>query len=176
MTAAAARLREPLRAPVLVGLAGAVLAAALLAQDPHAGGWPGCVFLRLTGIPCPGCGGLRASHDLLTADLGAALSTNAYAVLTAALVAIGYAAWLAAAVRGRAVFDGKGRCRSCHVGPNFTDEILHNTGLAKLGAPSKTGAVKTPTLRAIRLTAPYFHDGSAATLAESGMAAVTPTM
>ena len=62
-----------------------------------------CPVLALTGVPCPACGGLRATHDLLTGDVPAALSSNAYAVLTIALAALAYAAWLAAAARGRRV-------------------------------------------------------------------------
>ena len=32
---------------------------------------------------------------------------------------------------GLKVFRGKGGCTSCHVGPNLTDEALHNTGVGK---------------------------------------------
>src|SRR6185503_10794321 len=70
---------------------------------------------------------------------------------------------------GLAIFRGKGNCTACHVGPNLTDERLHNTGvawregkLADLGAGQ--GNFKTPTLRDISRTAPYMHDGSLATL------------
>lgn len=89
----------PLRAPVLVGAGGVALSAALLVRDPHApGAWPPCPFLALTGVPCPGCGGLRAVHDLLTGDLVGALSSNAWAVLTAVLCVGTYAAWLVSRV------------------------------------------------------------------------------
>jgi cytochrome c peroxidase len=73
--------------------------------------------------------------------------------------------------RGLQVFRGKGRCAACHVGPTFTDERLHNTGvawkddrLADEGAGQ--GNFKTPTLREVERTAPYMHDGSMATLEE----------
>jgi cytochrome c peroxidase len=70
---------------------------------------------------------------------------------------------------GLAVFRGKGNCTACHVGPNFSDERLHNTGVAwregKFADPGAgQGNFKTPTLREIGRTAPYMHDGSAATL------------
>jgi mono/diheme cytochrome c family protein len=77
----------------------------------------------------------------------------------------------AAAARGRQVFDGAGRCASCHQGTNFTDV---NSG--KLHAPAETGsdpryaartankAYRTTPLRALWQHAPYFHDGSAKTL------------
>src|SRR5205085_80684 len=63
---------------------------------------------------------------------------------------------------------GKANCSACHSGPSFTDNAFHNIGA--LGddpgrhAISKSagdkGAFKTPTLREIGLSAPYFHDGS----------------
>ena len=31
---------------------------------------------------------------------------------------------------GLQIFRGKANCTACHVGPNFTDEALHNTGVA----------------------------------------------
>jgi cytochrome c peroxidase len=78
--------------------------------------------------------------------------------------------------RGLQIFRGKGNCSACHVGPNFTDEKLHNTGIAwtptanstSAGSYTDTGAghgdFKTPTLREGARTAPYMHDGSLATL------------
>lgn len=70
---------------------------------------------------------------------------------------------------GLSVFRGKGNCFACHIGPNFTDERFHNTGvawadgkLADIGAGR--GDFKTPTLREVALTAPYMHDGSLRTL------------
>ena len=79
--------------------------------------------------------------------------------------------------RGYQVFNDpeKGNCAVCHSAPNFTDNGFHNIGLAPAGEPdigrykirkvaSMKGAFKTPTLRDIELTGPYFHDGSATTL------------
>jgi cytochrome c peroxidase len=79
--------------------------------------------------------------------------------------------------RGFRVFadPAKGNCASCHAAPNFTDNGFHNIGLKAGSQPdagrfniravaSMKGAFKTPTLRDIELTAPYFRDGSAATL------------
>ncbi len=76
--------------------------------------------------------------------------------------------------RGMELFLGKANCSSCHVGPNFTDEKFHNTGVAlgtqDVGRFAVTGrapdrrAFKTPTLRNVSRTAPYMHDGSIATL------------
>ena len=72
---------------------------------------------------------------------------------------------------GLQLFRGKANCTACHVGPNFTDERLHNTGVAwhdgKFTDPGAgQGNFKTPTLREISRTAPYMHDGSIVTLEE----------
>src|SRR5262249_36913694 len=80
---------------------------------------------------------------------------------------------------GLQVFRGKGNCTACHIGPNFSDEQFHNTGVAwRAGQfsdegrfaissnPRDHGAFKTPTLREVARTAPYMHDGSLATLEE----------
>jgi cytochrome c peroxidase len=72
---------------------------------------------------------------------------------------------------GLELFRGKGNCGACHIGPNFTDERFHNTGVAwRDGALADVGAgrgdFKTPTLREVGLTAPYMHDGSLKTLEE----------
>ena len=72
---------------------------------------------------------------------------------------------------GLEIFRGKGRCTSCHVAPTFTDERLHNTGVAWRDSHPKdegggNGTFKTPTLREVARTAPYMHDGSIATLSE----------
>jgi cytochrome c peroxidase len=80
-------------------------------------------------------------------------------------------------VRGFDLFVGKANCAACHAAPNFTDDGFHNLGLASFAAESPDvgrfaqrplrlmkGAFKTPTLRDIEFTAPYFHDGSAQTL------------
>jgi cytochrome c peroxidase len=80
--------------------------------------------------------------------------------------------------RGYQVFADpkRGNCAACHSGANFTDNGFHNIGIAKADGrfdegrfkvrpvASMKGAFKTPTLRDVELTAPYFHDGSAATL------------
>lgn len=80
-------------------------------------------------------------------------------------------------IRGFKLFTGKANCEICHSAPNFTDNGFHNIGLASFGkdnpdmgrwmqrkVKSMQGAFKTPTLRDVEHTAPYFHDGSAATL------------
>lgn len=48
--------------------------------DPHRPGalFPACPFKLLTGWNCPACGGLRMTHDLLHADLSAAVVDNVF--------------------------------------------------------------------------------------------------
>jgi cytochrome c peroxidase len=81
--------------------------------------------------------------------------------------------------RGWKIFDEKAQCSNCHAGVLFTDLQYHNVGigmdkpepdLGRFNATKKEedkGAFKTPTLRDIAKSAPYFHDGSAATLEEA---------
>ncbi len=80
-----------------------------------------------------------------------------------------------AALEGFALFMGKGKCFKCHDGFNFSYESFENIGLGSedLGVyelnknPIWYGAFKTPTLREVADTAPYFHDGSVHTLEEA---------
>jgi mono/diheme cytochrome c family protein len=84
---------------------------------------------------------------------------------------------VAAAARGQAVFNGVGRCGSCHIPPTYTDvlsgpdptvPLLHDPD--EVGADdryamrSATKQYRTTPLRALWQHPPYFHDGSAATL------------
>jgi cytochrome c peroxidase len=82
--------------------------------------------------------------------------------------------------RGFALFHGKARCAKCHHGPLFTDHDFHNIGCDvkenwpidgaetghSLHAPHGlkqaryVGAFRTPSLRNLNHTAPYFHNGS----------------
>ncbi|BBY42714.1 hypothetical protein A5765_22470 [Mycolicibacterium celeriflavum] len=62
---------------------GALLTGALAyigIADPHrpSFGYPSCPFNALTGLYCPGCGGLRMTHDLLHGDLAAAAVDNIF--------------------------------------------------------------------------------------------------
>jgi len=82
------------------------------------------------------------------------------------------------AARGLGLFTGKGRCVNCHKGPTFSDaangeggQAFANTGVRPVAAD--TGDIlkgqarfKTPTLRNVELTGPYFHNGGQATLAQ----------
>jgi cytochrome c peroxidase len=82
------------------------------------------------------------------------------------------------AYRGWNIFQAI-KCNNCHDGVLFTDQQYHNIGIGMdqtepdpgrgkvTNKPEDTGAFKTPTLRDIARSAPYFHDGSAKTLEEA---------
>src|SRR5438094_6338391 len=80
----------------------------------------------------------------------------------------------AAAERGKVVFTSTGRCASCHLPAMvFTDVnlgVLHDpseTGMDPVRASRlKNHKYRTTPLRALLRHPPYFHDGSAATLAD----------
>lgn len=85
------------------------------------------------------------------------------------------ATWEASRARGEALFAARG-CSRCHSGPDYTDSAftspgvprLHDVGTLRPSSGSRLGGaltgIDTPTLRGLFSTAPYFHDGSAATL------------
>ena len=95
MTTQLASRPSSLREPALVGAIGAGLFTLLRFRDPHGSGSYGyCPSLLLTGIPCPGCGGLRAVNDLTHGNVVAALSSNLLAVALVALLAVAWLAWV----------------------------------------------------------------------------------
>ncbi len=91
------------------------------------------------------------------------------------------------AMRGAELFTAEAGCATCHAGVLFTDLKFHNVGIGMDADEPDTGrarvtdepvcsttedepcqgAFKTPTLRDISRSAPYFHDGSVATLEEA---------
>lgn len=82
----------------------------------------------------------------------------------------------AAAVRGRAVFEGPGKCAACHAGPTLTDANLRlhlpsevvsepePAGVPSYASRSATKMYRTAPLAGLWQHAPYFHNGTAPTL------------
>ena len=77
------------------------------------------------------------------------------------------------AVAGFRIFAERAGCATCHTPPLYSDHQFHPRGVgdesdpgrARVTADSRhSGAFKTPGLRGLLETAPYFHDGSVATL------------
>ena len=83
------------------------------------------------------------------------------------------------AIAGQKLFAGKGNCTACHTPPFYGNSTFFNIGLEHGKAKADPGrfnvtkneadrgAFKTPGLRSVELSAPYFHDGSAATLKDA---------
>jgi cytochrome c peroxidase len=80
-------------------------------------------------------------------------------------------------LKGEQVFMGKGRCAECHVPSlSFMDNNMHDLKLErfyKVGQTSNDmvaipdGPIKTFTLRGIKDSPPYLHDGRLMTLADT---------
>jgi len=97
------------------------------------------------------------------------------------------------AIAGFEIFrdSDKANCTLCHVPPLYTDTLFHNVGVGYDKTPpdpgrgkaladraqaagttdpeaqKMMGAFKTPTMRSVTETGPFFHDGRAATLEEA---------
>jgi hypothetical protein len=103
-TAPGRTTRALLRDPAIVGGVGLGAAILLHLHDPHKSGAYGyCPFLVLTGLPCPGCGGLRAVNDLTRGEVAAAVSSNLAAVCLVAFLAVSWLVWTVRRARGRDV-------------------------------------------------------------------------
>lgn len=69
--------------------------------DPNeTGHYPVCPLLSMTGLYCPGCGGLRSAHAVAHGDLAAALGANALAVVGYGIFAVVWLVWLIRVARG----------------------------------------------------------------------------
>ena len=100
--AAAPSLARRLSKPALVGAAIVGVVGVVAAIDPNQPGhYPMCPFLAITGLYCPGCGSLRALHDLAHGDPLGALSRNPFALVLFAGLAWGYLRWVRQAATGR---------------------------------------------------------------------------
>ena len=98
------QLTSDRRTVVGLGALGVGALTLLSLRDPHSSGSYGfCPFRELTGLWCPLCGGLRATHDLTQLRVGDALSSNvlAVALVAAAIAYFGY--WAVRRWRGRSV-------------------------------------------------------------------------
>jgi hypothetical protein len=106
MTASAdVALRQPPSRQLPWAIAGvSALAAAAVytyVKNPYApGAFPACMFHAGTGLYCPGCGGLRAAHELLHGDVIAALGMNPFVVLFAIPFLAVTAVWTLGAAAG----------------------------------------------------------------------------
>ena len=118
----------------------------------------------------------NGTQDLVTSKLPA---LQAYQLSLKAPAAPAGSFDMAAAGRGKLVFEGAGKCASCHSGALFTDAnmTLHppTDSMAEPESPSyaarsATKMYRTSPLKGVWQHAPYFHNGSAATLEDVGAA------
>jgi cytochrome c peroxidase len=77
--------------------------------------------------------------------------------------------------KGQEIFFGKGRCAECHVPPFYLDNRMHDLRLERFYTPATVndqrnladGPIKTFTLRGIKDSPPYHHDGRLLTLEDT---------
>jgi cytochrome c peroxidase len=67
-------------------------------------------------------------------------------------------------LRGEALFFGKARCSTCHDAPFYTDNDMHDLCVEEFYPGRAQGWIKTFSLRGIKDTPPYLHDGRLPTL------------
>jgi len=73
-----------------------------------------------------------------------------------------------AELRGERLFYGKARCSGCHPAEtHFQDNTLHDLRVERFYAGRPEGPVKTFSLRGIKDSPPYFHDGRLLTLEDA---------
>jgi cytochrome c peroxidase len=70
----------------------------------------------------------------------------------------------ASELRGEKLFHGKAQCVTCHSGPQFVDDYMHDLRVERFYAGRPEGPIKTFPLRGIKDSPPYLHDGRAPTL------------
>jgi len=70
-------------------------------------------------------------------------------------------------LRGEAIFFGKAKCSACHAPPYYTDNQMHDLRVEEFYPGRAEGWAKTFSLRGIKDSPPYFHDGRLPTLEDS---------
>jgi cytochrome c peroxidase len=78
-------------------------------------------------------------------------------------------------MRGQTLFFGKAQCATCHTAPFYTDNLMHDLKVDRFYktqtinglVATAQGPIKTFTLRGIKESPPYFHDGRLLTLEDT---------
>jgi len=78
-------------------------------------------------------------------------------------------------MRGQQLFFGKAQCATCHTPPFYTDNLMHDLKVERFYktqtinglVATAQGPIKTFTLRGIKESPPYFHDGRLLTLEDT---------
>jgi cytochrome c peroxidase len=69
--------------------------------------------------------------------------------------------------RGEKLFFGKAQCAACHPAPFYLDNQMHDLHLEQFLDEPGDGPIKTFTLRGIKDSPPYLHDGRCLTLEDT---------
>ena len=72
-----------------------------------------------------------------------------------------------AEIRGEELFFGKAKGATCHSGPAFMDQMYHDLRIERFVDEPALGPIKTFTLRGIKDSPPYLHDGRCLTLEDT---------
>jgi cytochrome c peroxidase len=70
-------------------------------------------------------------------------------------------------IAGEELFFGKAQCATCHPAPFYLDDKMHDLRLQEFLNEPGDGAIKTFTLRGIKDSPPYMHDGRCLTLEDT---------
>jgi len=70
-------------------------------------------------------------------------------------------------LRGEALFFGKAHCAACHPAPFYLDHQMHDLHLEQFLDEPGDGPIKSFTLRGIKESPPYMHDGRCLTLEDT---------
>jgi cytochrome c peroxidase len=70
-------------------------------------------------------------------------------------------------LRGEKLFFGSARCAECHPAPFYLDDKMHDLRLDEFLQEPGDGPIKTFTLRGIKESPPYLHDGRCLTLEDT---------
>lgn len=89
-----------LAGPVAVILVAVAVVVVAVVSPEEPGHYPLCPFRQLTGLACPGCGGLRAVHALVHGDVATAVHRNALLVVLLPFAVIAWVRWTRSRRRG----------------------------------------------------------------------------
>jgi cytochrome c peroxidase len=70
-------------------------------------------------------------------------------------------------LNGETLFFGKAKCAVCHPAPFYLDQQMHDLHLERFLAEPGDGPIKSFTLRGIKESPPYMHDGRCLTLEDT---------
>ena len=95
---------SPIACAGVTALVAAILVVLFVFDPAQHAFYPGCALYRITGLYCPGCGGLRAVHQLLHGRILAAFYFNPLFVTTLPLLLLAFARALFCYFNGQPLF------------------------------------------------------------------------